>query len=524
MQSGTRQKTVSRRGQPPAKRRRIEFGHPRPEDDVPTPQAQANAPSAAAFSERVLPPEHVPPLTTFCSRVFAENLQKLSSNEAKWENARWWLKHLPDSLAQKVFTVLRHTCPALLHHSVIVAYFLRGNSISLGDDLPGVSKLTIFAIGDHASRNLLEELELTGFAKIADQTFATVISKLPSLRKLNLRGCTKVGQQTADAVAKHCSQLEAVNFNYTAVLPASLASILLNCKQLKVLKAAGIPNWTDATYAKLWTALGVGFQLSNLRSLKLRQAALSDAAVNQTLAICPNLERLDLSFTLVKRPVLPTGNALEKLVLTSTKISSQDLLTMIAPLMRLKVLALGAMGGGQGSSAAISNTSAMTLTDDTLRSLTDILENCSDLERMNLVGNTKLGFTGRRGPDAPLAYFIRKVGRRCKHLNLAGITSLRSSDLEGLAHPDNVDEGSPNLQHLNLNNTSVDDTAAPYISACVDLQTLEVAGTKFTSAGLFPIIDACERLVKLDLTSCRGVRVGDRRRFFEVWEEEWKNR
>ena len=38
----------------------------------------------------------------------------------------------------------------------------------------------------------------------------------------------------------------------------------------------------------------------------------------------------------------------------------------------------------------------------------------------------------------------------------------------------------------------------------------------YTGAGLFPIIDACERLEKLDLTSCRGVRVGDRRRFFEV--------
>jgi len=35
-------------------------------------------------------------------------------------------------------------------------------------------------------------------------------------------------------------------------------------------------------------------------------------------------------------------------------------------------------------------------------------------------------------------------------------------------------------------------------------------------AGLFPIIDACAQLEKLDLTSCRGVKVVDRRRFFEV--------
>ncbi|KAI0374236.1 RNI-like protein [Pilatotrama ljubarskyi] len=509
--------------QPPAKRRK--FDHSRPDDDIPTPQSQANAPSAAALSQRVLPPEYIPPLSTICIRVFAENLQKLSRKPTVWEDVRLWLKQLPDPLAQKVFATLKRTCPTLLQHGLIVAYFLRGTSISLSDDLPGVTRLTIFAIGDMSAKDQLRELELTGLAKIADTVFATVVAKLPALRKLNLRGCTKVGQKTVEAAAKHCPLLEVINLNYTAVPPVSMALLLLNCKQLQVMKVAGIPNWTDTAFSKLWDALGVtdGFQLLNLRSLKLRQTALSDAVVNPTLAICPNLERLDLSFTLVKRPILPAGHLLEKLVLTSTKISSSDLLAMLNPLRKLKVLAIGAMGGGQGSSAAISNTSAMTLTDETLHSLTAILEQCTDIERVNLVGNTKLGFTGRRGPDAALARFVRKVGRRCKHLNLANITSLRSSDLEGLAHPDGPDEGPPQLVHLNLNNTSVDDTAAPYISACVRLQTLELASTKFTSAGLFPIIDACERLEKLDLTSCRGVRVSDRRRFFEVWEEEWKN-
>ncbi|KAH9898467.1 RNI-like protein [Cubamyces lactineus] len=515
----TRRKAGRQGGQPPAKRRRTDIGHWQPQDDdIATAQAQANVPSAAALSERTLPLDHVPTLSTICTRVFAENLQALSTNEAVWENVRLWLKGLPDALSQKVFTALRHSCPTLLQHGFIVANFLRGNTVALGDDLPGVNRLTIFAIGDMSTKDQLQALELTGLAKIPDATFATVVSKLPNLRKLNLRGCTKVSQETVKAAAEHCQHLEIVNLNYTAVPPLSLATLLLNCKQLSTLKVAGIPNW-------LWNALPIadGFQLPSLRSLKLRQAALGDAVLNPILAICPNLERLDLSFTLVKRPVLPTGHLLEKIVLTSTKIPSSDLIAMMSPLTRLKVLAVGAMGGGQGSSAAISNTSAMTLTDETLRSLTDILVGCPDIERVNLVGNTKLGFTGRRGPDAALAYFVRKVGRRCRHLNLAGITSLRSSDLEGLAHPDGLDDGPPQLLHLNLNNTSVDDTSAPYISACVHLQALELASTKFSSAGLFPIIDACERLVKLDLTSCRGVRVGDRRRFFEVWEEEWRH-
>ena len=132
------------------------------------------------------------------------------------------------------------------------------------------------------------------------------------------------------------------------------------------------------------------------------------------LAACPNLRRLDLSFTQVKHPILPTANLLEKLVLTSTKIPSRELVTMISSLPHLKSLAIGAMGGGQGSSAAISNSSAMTMTDDTLRSLAEILEQRPEMERVNLVGNTKVGMSGRRGPDAALSYFVRRVGRKCK--------------------------------------------------------------------------------------------------------------
>jgi hypothetical protein len=36
--------------------------------------------------------------------------------------------------------------------------------------------------------------------------------------------------------------------------------------------------------------------------------------------------------------------------------------------------------------------------------------------------------------------------------------------------------------------------------------------------GLFEIIDACPLLDTLNLTSCRRVKVTDRRRFFDVWK------
>lgn len=159
---------------------------------------------------------------------------------------------------------------------------------------------------------------------------------------------------------------------------------------------------------------------SNLRTLKLRQASLTDASINPILAACPRLQRLDLSFTHVKHIQLgESKQMLEKISLTSTKTPMKDLLAILLKCPKLRILVLGAMGGGQGSSVAISNSTAMTMTDQTLRSVTDILAELPDLERVSLVGNSKLGITASRANSA-LADFVRRVGRRCKvraHLN-----------------------------------------------------------------------------------------------------------
>jgi hypothetical protein len=103
---------------------------------------------------------------------------------------------------------------------------------------------------------------------------------------------------------------------------------------------------------------------------------------------------------------------IEKLSLTSTVISSVDVVALISSLPHIKSLALGALGGGQGSSVAIGNTSAMTMTDQTLESLTGVLKDFGQLEKISLVGNTKLGATSRR--SGALEYFIKCVGRECK--------------------------------------------------------------------------------------------------------------
>ncbi|KAJ7919157.1 hypothetical protein B0H13DRAFT_2432786 [Mycena leptocephala] len=141
----------------------------------------------------------------------------------------------------------------------------------------------------------------------------------------------------------------------------------------------------------------------------------------------------------------------------------------------------------------------MTLTDPALLKVVPLLQACDRLESLSLVGNIKLG--------AALAPFVAAVGRKCKHAPRRPL-------------PHRAGRPASALETLILNHTGIDDAAAPFLAACPELVWLEVAETKMTSDGLFLVLDGCPRLATLGLRSCRGVRVGDRRRFFEAWEED----
>lgn len=152
----------------------------------------------------------------------------------------------------------------------------------------------------------------------------------------------------------------------------------------------------------------------NLVNLNVRQTSLTNQTVNQLIAKFPNLRRLNLSFTGICNSIFVpsvTTSKLEKLSLTSTAISSPQLVRVLSLLPDLKTLAIGAIGGGPIMGASMFSTSLGFL-DDHLRQVTDVLDKCAMLENVSLVGNAKLG-TVRR-VDRALAYFVKKVGRRCK--------------------------------------------------------------------------------------------------------------
>ncbi len=130
--------------------------------------------------------------------------------------------------------------------------------------------------------------------------------------------------------------------------------------------------------------------------------------------MAPNLKRVDVSFTDIRRPLsVPLhgfGN-LEKLSVTSTSVLPDDLLSMLPAASQLHTLNIGALGGGHGKRSAFGGraVSTMTFTDKHLRSLTEILSQNTVIENISLVANTKVA-----RDEEIIAEFILLVGRRLK--------------------------------------------------------------------------------------------------------------
>jgi hypothetical protein len=135
--------------------------------------------------------------------------------------------------------------------------------------------------------------------------------------------------------------------------------------------------------------------------------------VNALIPLVPNIRRVDLSFTDIRRPLLATHGCLanlEKLSVTSTDVSPYDLVFAISAAKRLRTLNIGALGGSHGKRSAYGGSvSMMTLTDNHLRSLTAALSQNTVIENISLVANTKLA----RDAEV-IAEFILLVGRRLK--------------------------------------------------------------------------------------------------------------
>lgn len=290
----------------------------------------------------------------------------------------------------------------------------------------------------------LTELDLSGHVALRDPILAKVVAQLPTVEIVNLKGCTKVGDQTLVALSKASEdRLRVVNLSLTAVTIKGLTSLLARCKNLEVLKLANVQGlvsrdrahsdgltsltlevrqqnernvskWiTDATDAALgWRHA----PLSRLRTLKVRSTEFTDASIGRLLSLCaPTLERLDVSYSNLKTldfissalHTLPEWK-LTKLVASGLPLTPATLQGFFDPLAerpdeerrRFSTLKLGSLPA--------SSTKAPGLTDAVLAKLMPSLEKLDGLEKVSLFQNWGLGKL-----EQPLSRFVEVIGRKC---------------------------------------------------------------------------------------------------------------
>lgn len=349
-----------------------------------------------------------------------------------------------------------------------------------------------------------------------------------------------MGSDTAKVLGSRAKHLTYLNLSMTVVPVIDLVPVLKAALNLKTLKLAGLSTLTDLNLNGLTRALfednNSTLPLDRLQSFKIRHTQISATSLTPLLQKLPLLRRLDVSFIPLRTIFHQHGSLpyppIEKLSLTSTPMPSQPLLQALSHLPHLRVLNLGALGASaktvRGHSFGGASNTGRTITDELLYQVTDILaDQCQQLESVSLAGNTLLGYSVR--------YFVDAVGWKLKILNLGGIPGLKSSYLSPLIRRETAER--PKLERLVLTNTKLDDEASIYIAACVHLTMLDLESTKLTGAsfvslshprseseprdplsaeGVLDIIDNCGKLESINLTSCRGIKVQERRRFFEV--------
>ncbi|SGY79801.1 BQ5605_C008g05225 [Microbotryum silenes-dioicae] len=503
--------------------------------------AQASAQHLMALRESIqqLPSGIANRLLALVLRESTIELEKPFANENAGVSVSRKCGHLLEPPREGIFCLRPLTLERIFHGQVLslAALFLHPNTTKLSLSSLSVPTLLLSKIPQCTS---LTDLDLSTHTQLTDPSVAKILGALPTLQRLNLRGCTKVGDAAIIALSKATeSRLQAINLNLTAATIKGLTALFVRCSALQVLKIANVQGLNDRNMTKLiddsiHAALGWRhIPLSHLRCLKVRSTDITDNSLGRLLSLCTfTLERLDISFTSVKSLDLVSRALhtapewkLEKLVASGLPLTPVSLQGFFGPLAemrtederkRFKVLKLGSIPS--------TSTKQPGLTDAVLKGLMPSLVKLTGLESISFCQNWHLGLARE-----PMTSFISTIGFKCLSLDLT--LPLQSHHLEGLEPPLDEDgfpsmfpseEGytRPKLQTLVLDSSRIDDKASISIGYCHDLRTLHLAETKISTVFLAHLMTTCPLLSNLNLTSCRGVPVAQRRTFFETWERE----
>ncbi|KAK3828700.1 MAG: hypothetical protein J3Q66DRAFT_16958 [Benniella sp.] len=292
-------------------------------------------------------------LGTFCMHAIAENFKYLASDSVTHPAAGGGGKHrhsgslfrkrihqLPYYLSENLFKLLKRAKPELLSTKIWTSLFFpagqeedsesggksraifgTNNSSHITElDLEGLfpSQVTDHAIQSHILGTLdlgpqLERINLNSMDNLSDKVLARLVGECPHLVRLSLKGCSKAGNLTMARLTQ--ASLQELNISFVAGSAAKgIKQMILQCRRLKILKMAGIPDIKDALFLDLAKEVAAAIEstkagqttpplpLSELENLKLSSTKVGDRGLKALLSLCgKTLKRLDISATNVTR-------------------------------------------------------------------------------------------------------------------------------------------------------------------------------------------------------------------------------
>ncbi|KAG0369815.1 hypothetical protein BGX24_002274 [Mortierella sp. AD032] len=435
------------------------------------------------------------------------------------DGGRFWrqVQQLPFYLSERLFKVLKHTRPELLSTKIWTSLFFNQETTS-GDriedlDLEGLIPSQVF--------------KCAGVANVKDAVFVQLEKSLALEEEQQEGGGGDGGSGNVDSKSglRPLTKLENLKISTTSLGDRGLKVLLALCgrslrrldiSQTNITRPSMIGQycvWEDSegggggaggtgkSLAKATTKMATRLEKLNLTRLTMSTAIELWTLIRQ---LPPNsLHALLMGYITHSRSVI-NENVFDLMSSSHFEEEEEEGVTLTSQLN----------GGSGGVVVNINGTLPAVL-----RSTPKFF-----LRTLSLFGNNELGPTGRdrgslRWLLSTLSPYLKRLElgyTRYDHQVLLGLIDpprSRRPDPEVLMRQDLEAESEYNdvLEELGMDATRIGDESAVVLSKLRGLRRLSLANTQISKEAIEVVVEGCAGLTSLDLTSCRGVPVVQRR-------------
>ncbi|CEH14128.1 F-BOX/LEUCINE RICH REPEAT PROTEIN [Ceraceosorus bombacis] len=198
-------------------------------------------------------------------------------------------------------------------------------------------------VGEKA--DALRIISLRGLTNLSDDAAQKLFTIATRLEEVDLSGCARISAKTLEVLVSHNPRLHTLNISYTDAGPAGLEEALL-ARRLRVLKAADVLGLTGkAVTTAVNRAMARAAEVEHpfvplleLRKLKVKNTIIDEVGLGALIKLCgARLESLDISYTALRTLMsLETGpvssgspSKLQKLVLNGLNLSKGTSLSQL---------------------------------------------------------------------------------------------------------------------------------------------------------------------------------------------------